>query len=129
MRNAQRDVHRLSCADQMDQVKSEMAELVNARKRAEADMQLLANRLAHLRVRGRFALLRRQPDGRAQSEEEKANKRIEETRARAAEIREAKRRSRMRAQQRQQARPLRPVALSQRSAPLHARACTGTGRA
>ncbi|CAM9872702.1 unnamed protein product, partial [Chrysoparadoxa australica] len=55
---------------------SAMLEAKNSRKRAEADVQLLANRLAHLKV-----------------EEEKARKKVEETQARAREIIAQKRRN------------------------------------
>jgi hypothetical protein len=58
---------------QIERAKSEMLDLVNTRKAAEADVQLLANRLAHLRA-----------------EEQKALKRAEETRKRAEEVRSLK---------------------------------------
>ena len=56
-------------------INSNMLEAKNERKRAQADVQLLANRLAHLRA-----------------EEEKARKRIQETERRALEIQAAKER-------------------------------------
>ena len=59
-----------------DQLVAAMLRAKNERRRAESDVQLLANRLAHLRA-----------------EEEKARKKIEETKKRAGEILEMKERN------------------------------------
>lgn len=63
----------------LGKINSNMLEAKNERKRAQADVQLLANRLAHLRA-----------------EEEKARKRIQETERRAQQIQVAKERTRKR---------------------------------
>ena len=62
--------------DTLTYLTSAMLEAKSQRKRAEADVQLLANRLAHLRV-----------------EQECANKRIEEANRRTKEVEGAKRRN------------------------------------
>ena len=70
--NAQEDVDDLS----NDELVEAMLQAKNDRRRAESDVQLLANRLAHLRA-----------------EEEKARKKIAETKRRADEVATMKRRN------------------------------------